>query len=181
MKIAVDIDDTLTNTKEQQIIFWKEYVSIYPNSNYTEELPENINSFEAGEYISKFWDTYREQLSFESTYKKDAGKIISKLKTEGHELCIVTSRPKDFYTNLVPRIKDALKKNNIPIDTIYTDAREKGTFCKEHNFDLLIDDDIRHILKAKELGLKTILFNKTQHDVDQVSSWQEIYDIIKKY
>ena len=48
---------------------WKEYINNYPNKNYNEELPHNINEFDAGEYIDKFWELYRYKLSFESTYK----------------------------------------------------------------------------------------------------------------
>ncbi len=178
MKIAIDIDDTLTNTKDTQIRLWKEYIKNNPNPNYTEELPSNINEFDTGEYLSIFWDTYRDILSFESTYKQDASIIIDKLKAEGHELCIVTSRPDDRYTNLHERISKALKDNNIHIDTIYSNARDKGSFCKEHNFDLLIDDNIKQIESALNNGLKGILFNKTDKDILQVSSWQEIYEII---
>ena len=38
MKIAIDIDDTLTNTRDNQLRLWKEYITKYPNPNYTEEL-----------------------------------------------------------------------------------------------------------------------------------------------
>lgn len=181
MKIAIDIDDTLTNTKDNQIKLWKEYITNNPNPNYTEELPYNINEFDAGEYISIFWDTYREQLSFASTYKQDASTIIDKLKKDGHELCIVTSRPDSRYKNLKERITKSLKENEIHIDTIHTDARDKGSYCNEHNFDLLIDDNIKQIKSAKSHGLQAILFNedKTYNGL-QTTTWKELYNIIKE-
>ena len=55
MKIAIDIDDTLTNTRENQLKLWKEFIKTNPNSNYSEELPHNINEFDAGEYIDESW------------------------------------------------------------------------------------------------------------------------------
>ena len=105
MKIAIDIDDTLTNTRDNQKRLWKEYINNYPNNDYNEELPYNINEFDAGEYIDKFWELYRYKLSFEATYKQDASTIINKLKEDGHDLCIVTARPDSGYDDLKGRIK----------------------------------------------------------------------------
>lgn len=180
MKIAIDIDDTLTNTKDNQIKLWKEYYNSNPKVGFSEQLPSDINEFDADEYISIFWNTYREELSFNSTYKKDASTIIDKLKKDGHELCIVTSRPDDRYKNLKERIAKALKENNIHIDTIHTNARDKGLYCKEHNFDLLIDDNIKQINSAINNGLKAILFNESkEYKGLQTNNWKDLYNIIK--
>jgi FMN phosphatase YigB (HAD superfamily) len=181
MKIAIDIDDTLTNTKDNQLKLWKEYIAKYPNPNYSEELPHNINEFDAGEYIDEFWKINRYHLSFESTYKQDTSQIIDKLKSDGHELCIVTSRPDSGYDDLKGRIEKALKENEIHIDTIYTDARDKGSYCKEHNFDLLIDDNIKQIESAKAHGLQAILFNENDsYKGLQTTTWKELYNMIKE-
>ena len=45
MKIAIDIDDTLTNTRENQLKLWKEYIKQYPNPNYTEEAVKLLTKF----------------------------------------------------------------------------------------------------------------------------------------
>ena len=181
MKIAIDIDDTLTNTRENQLKLWKEYITNYPNPNYSEELPHNINEFDAGAYIDKFWELYRYKLSFESTYKQDVSTIIDKLRNEGHELCIVTSRPDSGYDDLKGRIEKGLKNNNVHIDTIHTDARDKGSYCKEHGFDLLIDDNIKQIESAKNHGLKAILFNENKsYNGLQTTTWKELYNMIKE-
>lgn len=181
MKIAIDIDDTLTNTRDNQKRLWKEYINNYPNNDYNEELPYNINEFDAGEYIDKFWELYRYKLSFESTYKQDASTIIDKLKEDGHELCIVTARPDSGYDDLKGRIKKGLKNNNIHIETIHTDAKDKGSYCQKHNFDLLIDDSIRQIESANSHGIKTILFNHNDsYKGLQTTTWKELYNIIKE-
>ena len=181
MKIAIDIDDTLTNTKANQIKLWKEYYNKQPKAGFSEQIPSDINEFDADEYIGIFWNTYREQLSFNSTYKEDASIIIDKLKNDGHELCIVTSRPDSGYDDLKGRIEKALKENEIHIDTIHTDARDKGSYCKEHNFDLLIDDNIKQIQSAKNNGLKGILFNEIKdYEGLQTNNWKDLYNIIKE-
>lgn len=179
MKIGIDIDDTLTNTKEQQIKYWKVYALKHPKEGYTTEIPKTINDFDDS-YVQIFWDSYREQLSFQPSFKKDSSKVLNHLKKEGHVLCVITSRPDEKYENLHIRLKEWFKENKIPIDIIYTNVRDKGTFCKEHNIDLFIDDDIRHILSAQKYNIKTILFNKNKDYTGlQTTEWQEIENIIK--
>ncbi len=180
MKIGLDIDDTLTNTKEQQIIYWQEYYKNNPRNGYSKTLPSTINDF-GDEYIQTFWDTYRTPLSFDSTFKVNAAKIITKLRKEGHIICIVTSRPDEKYPNLHKHLKDWFKKNNIIVDFIYTNIRNKGLFCHQKNIEIFIDDDIKHIKSANNYHIKTILFNKNKsYNGYQTTNWLELYKIIKK-
>lgn len=180
MRIGIDIDDTLTNTKEQQIKCWKEYYNNNPKDGFNEILPSNINEFNVDEYLHIFWDTYRYKLSFESSYKKDCQKYIDKLIKDGHELCIITSRPDSKYKNLKEEIKESFKKNNININLIYTDIRNKGDFCFNNNIDLLVDDDIKHITNTQNNGIKAILFNENiNYKGLQVNNWKDLYNTIK--
>ena len=180
MKIGLDIDDTLTNTKEQQIIYWQEYYKNNPRNGYSKTLPTTINDF-GDEYVQTFWDTYREELSFNSSFKENASLVLNNLKKAGHKLCIITSRPDEKYQNLHQRLKEWFAENNIPIDIIYTNIRDKGSFCKDNNIDLFIDDDLKHIIKANSYNIKTILFNQNnKYDGLQSTNWLELYKIIKK-
>ena len=180
MKIGIDIDDTLTNTKDIQLLYWQEYVTNHPKKGYDTNLPTTINDF-GDEYVQTFWDTYREELSFNPSFKVNAAKIITKLRKEGHIICIVTSRPDEKYQNLHQRLKEWFAENNIPIDIIYTNIRDKGSFCKDNNIDLFIDDDLKHIIKANSYNIKTILFNQNnKYDGLQSTNWLELYKIIKK-
>lgn len=180
MTIGIDIDDTLTNTRDNQEKYWQEYIIKYPKDGYTKELPETINDF-GDEYVQLFWDEYREELAFNSSYKENASTILKKLKDEGHNLCIVTARRVSKCPELHDRIKKAFQENNIPIDTIYTDMTDKGLFCKENNIDVLIDDSLIHIKSALNNNVKGILFNKNDSYTGyKTTNWLEIYDIITK-
>lgn len=180
MKIGIDIDDTLTNTKAQQLIYWKKYVTEYPNKDYTEELPKHINEF-GSLYIQKFWDIYRHNLTFECTFKENASTILHKLIDEGHELQVITARQPEKYPDLKGKIATWFKENDIPINKINTGIREKAKFARVNNFDMIIDDNLEQCTKANELGIKAILFN---HDDNykgfQTTNWQEVYSYIKK-
>lgn len=180
MKIGIDIDDTLVNTKEKQLIYWKEYVNNNPKDGYTEELPSTINYFDDN-YINIFWDTYRKHLAFEPTFKDNVSEVLHKLKDENHTLCIVTARREINCPNIKYKIKEWFKTNDIPIDIIYTDVDNKGKFCYDNNIDLFIDDDIKNITDANEHNIKTIMINNnSNYSGLQTDNWLEIYKIIDK-
>lgn len=178
MKIAIDIDDTITNTKELQLIFWKEYIKKYPNKKYNEELPENINHF-GDEYIDHFWDEYRIPLAYSITVKKDAKEVINKLREEKHKIIIVTSRSDRKYINHRKNLLNWFKSNNIQIDELYTGIRNKGIFIKEKNIDILIDDDYNHCKETISLGKKAIMFNNKNNKIKNINNWNKIYEYIQ--
>ncbi len=180
MKIGIDIDDTLINTREKQLIYWKDYVTKNPKEGYTEEIPNTINDF-GDEYVQIFWDTYREQLSFSPTFKENTSTVLHKLKEQGIIPCVITSRPDAKYKDLKIRLTNWFIENDIPIDIIYTDVRNKGLFCKENNIDILIDDSLSQINSAKENKVQTILFNNFKdYKGLQTDNWLDLYDILIK-
>lgn len=180
MKIGIDIDDTLVNTRELQMIYWKEFVNNNPQEGYNEEIPNSINDF-GDKYVQTFWDAYREQLSFSPTFKDNTSTILHKLKNNDFTLCIITSRPDKKYKDLKIRIRKWFEKNNIPIDIIYTDVKDKGLFCKENNIDILIDDSLNQINSAKTNNVKTILFNNVpNYEGLQTDNWTNLYEILIK-
>lgn len=179
MKIGIDIDDTLTNTKEQQLKYWKHYVNDYPKEGYTEEIPKTINDF-GDEYVQEFWDKYRHNLTFECTFKENASNIIHKLLEDGHELQIITARDQNKYPNLKEKIAIWFKENDIPITRINTGIREKAKFARVNSFDMIIDDNVTECIKANQLGVKAILFNQDEtYPGFQTTNWQEVYLYIK--
>ena len=180
MHIGLDLDDTIIDTEEKLRIYWKDYYKKYPNKDYSEELPHNINLF-GYKYIEEFWNIYREEL-FYADIKKDAARIIRKLQNEGHYIGLITSRPKEKYKDLVLRIDTYLKENNIFLDEINTDIVYKDQFIIDKNYDLLIDDNIVNIKNTIKKGKKGILFKKiNDKTIRHTTSWNYLYIIIKEY
>lgn len=177
MKIAIDIDDTLTNTREKQQECWINFVKTHKTDKYTEEIPENINRF--GEaYIDLFWDESRNEL-FNPGFKENADKVTKKLKEDGHIIYILTSRPDKKYKNLKNMLQDMFNNANISYDYIITDIKEKGLYIKNNNIDILIDDDINHINDAINYQRYGILFNdKKDYNGYICNDWLKLYDII---
>ena len=172
MKIGIDIDDTICNTKVLQIDCWKEYFNNNKCDRFTEELPSNINSF-GDPYIDLFWDTYRETF-FSPELKSNVSEVINRLQSKGVECYIITSRITEKYDNLVERLDNWLKSNNINMDGIYTGIKDKAKFLVDNNIDVLIDDDIRHYNKVSEVGKIGIHFNEDM-------TWEKVEEIINNY
>ncbi len=180
MLIGIDIDDTLINTREKQLIYWADYVTKNPKDGYTKELPATINYFD-DKYINIFWDTYREHLAFEPSFKDNVSSVLHKLKKEGFNFCIVTARREKNCPNIQRKIKNWFIENDIPIDIIYTDIDNKGQFCKENNIEIFIDDDIKNITNANEYNIKTIMFNNNPaYNGLQTDNWLDLYNILIK-
>lgn len=177
MNIGIDIDDTLIKTRKYQIIYWREFIKTHPNNNYTEDLPNNINTF-GDPYIDEFWDIYRTKL-FNAPFKENTSKVLHKLKQDGCNISIVTARRKEKYPNLEEKIISTFIENDIPYDVIVTDAKDKGKCMKENNIDILIDDEIYNCESAIEYGKKAILFNdKKEYQGLKTTDWLELYNII---
>jgi len=179
MRIGIDIDDTLTNTRDLLAQSWKEYFKNHPNTDYNEEIPSNIGTF-GYKYIEDFWDLYREKL-FYPKFKKNTSLVLHKLIDDGYELCIITSRPSYKYKDLHKRLNEWFLNNDIPITTIYTNIKNKGHYCKKKNIDVLIDNEPQQIDEANKYKVKTILFNDFKdYNGVKTTDWLELYDIIKK-
>lgn len=179
MKIGIDIDDTLTNTRDKQLIYWKKYVNDHPNEGYTEEIPKTINDF-GDEYVQSFWDEYRQELMFDCSFKDNVSNILHKLVKDGHDIQIISARIDNKCPDLNKKTAIWFKENDIPITRINTNVREKAKFARVNSFDMIIDDNVKECIKARELGLKAILFNHDDtYDGFQTTSWEEVYLYIK--
>ena len=172
MKVGIDIDDTICNTKALQIDCWKEYYNSNKNELFTEELPSNINSF-GNPYIDLFWDTYRETF-FSPELKDDVGDVINKLQSKGIKCYIITSRITEKYENLVGRLDEWLRGEGIKMDGFYTGIKDKAKFLVDNDIDVLIDDDIRHYNNVTESGKVAIHFNDDM-------TWKKVEEIINNY
>ena len=165
MRIAIDLDDTISCTKEEI------------NYNLSKYLKDNnIKEDEiTREVIKEFLDIYAYDLLKEANIKEDASKYINMLQ-EDNEIYIITARSND-YTKC---IKDAYKlseewlnKYNIyPKDIfINVNGESKAKIAKENNIDIAIDDDINNINWYNKYNIESIHFNN--------KSWKEIYEYIR--
>jgi len=183
MRIAIDIDDTITNTWKSIIPAACEYFKI------DEQLLRN-NGKAYNEAIGctlDEWYTFARK-KFESIVpyldlKENAVNVINKLKEDGHEIIILTARGSNDYKNPYQISYDYLTNKGILFDKLIVDGHDKGIICKKEKIDLLIDDSIKKCKGTTDYGIDVLLFdalhNKECNEFKRVYNWNEVYEYIK--
>lgn len=196
MNIGIDIDDTISNSFESVFVSAqkfdielgnsgnpKQYGKI-PNHNYIETMYCHWTK----EQTSLFWEKYFIDMLTIATPKEGVKKIFEKLKKEGNNIILITSRYEyEKHSNIVKQYTEKwLKKNNIIYDKLVMNAQDKLVVAKENNIDLFVDDSIEHCRNLKNGGIRQLLFTSICNqalevpDLERVYSWIQIYDKYKK-
>lgn len=186
-RIAIDIDDTLTNSS--QLV--KEYALLYDSKYSNEKILINrldtiLRGFFDHEAIENFFLDYGMEIANKVEIKPNAKEIIDLLRSEGHEIYIITARSDKYYKNSYEFCKNYLNKNSIYFDKLITSKLYKIEACKEENIDIMIDDGVDTCDNLNKEGIKAFLFtselNKDKETISQrVSSWNDVYNKICEY
>ena len=187
MKIGIDIDNTITTT----LPVLKEYCE-----NYNEKVVKRgLKIHEDGFATYNLFDwTLDEEMEFCNKYlakvllsaeiKKDAAKIIKKLKDENNYIYIITARKEPQILNPYELTKDFLDKAGIEYNKLIVGCQNKCSFCIENDINLMLDDEPHNIEKiSKYIPVIAFdeIYNSTYNNdnVYKVKTWKEIYTIYK--
>lgn len=183
MNIAIDIDDTLTESFD----YFQPYVAEYFNADIGELRRKNIsysnlpNEWKLDEL--GFCQAYYDRIVTDTPFKSDAAWGVKKLKEQGHRIIVITGRTTAFYTDPYKTTAEELNKGGIVYDKLIC-TLDKGSACIDEHIDILIDDMPSNCDAAVKCGISAILFTsnanrevKTNHI--RVANWKEIIDIIK--
>lgn len=165
MRIGVDFDNTIVNTKETV----RKFLDMH-----------GITQFKTEEEKTCFYMKYIENIGPAITVKEDAVEVLNCLK-EKHELYLITNRNNFYNPNYIEITKKHIIDNNIPIDNLYFNVYEKGKLCKELNIDVFIDDDINNCLDVKSKGIPVLLFGNTYEGLETVNNWKEVLARLEEY
>ena len=181
MNIAIDIDDTLTNSFD----YFQPYVAEYFGSTlaYVKDnnisysnLPDEWKIDELG-FCKKYYD----RIVVDTPFKEEAAKTVKKLRSLGHKIIIITGRTTAFYTDPYKTTTEELNRGNIEYDKLIC-TLEKGKACKEEKIDILIDDLIHNCEAAEKIGIKAILFtSKANQGIETQLPRLENWNDIDKY
>ena len=195
MKIGIDIDGVLNS----QYDFCIEYGTRYCNEMGKYKLEntdvlDTTDMFMWGEETAhKFWNKYRKDLVVTLPAKPFAAEVISKLKDERNDIYIITARkigdnwwPKDLAKDTEEITKKWLAENNIYYDEIAFDVIDKGTYCKENNIDIMIEDEpqnIRKLIGSTEVIVFDYQYNRQDEfkNLIRAYSWYDTYIKINEY
>jgi Uncharacterized conserved protein len=194
MKIGIDIDGVLNDHDSFCINYGTKYCHEIGKYELT-----NLDVFDTTEMFMwpdetahNFWDKYRRIILSEMPTKIFAKEVIKKLKDEGNDIYIITARKnydpwdsKELQPIVEKETIKWLNKNDIIYDKIYFDIENKGTFCKENNIEIMIDDDPKNVRKL--IGnTNPIIFDTPYNrqeefsDITRSYSWYDIYNKINK-
>ncbi len=159
MKIAVDLDDTLSVvdriTRAQGYIerMGLPFKLVDEDAHELEEvfnwrLPDVLRFIRAGG-ITIFTD---------AEARKGARETMRALRAAGHTVTVLTARTRSWFVNPEKVSSDWLEKRRIPYDNIVAEVADKGTWCAENGYGVLIDDGLENCLSAQAQGVKAILF-----------------------
>lgn len=190
MRIGIDIDDTMTDIKDQLTSAAVKYakslnknvidtnndiVDTYNNGNVYQQLFD----FNYGE-LKYFLGTIQEEITDNAIPREDCVSVINQLHKDGNEIYVITARDQEFHDDPYLQSKKWLEKNSIYFDKLIVNARDKGIVCVENNIDLLIDDNISNCFNAINLEIDAILIGKEKNkEIKTFHTWTEIYDYIK--
>ncbi len=194
MNIGIDIDGVLTDLEGYIKTVGKKYM-IENNLGFDDTMNTNtIYGFLSKEDSYQFWDTHWEKYATTIKPRKNASKVIEKLKNNGNKIIIITARTYDsqIIKNGVKRQKNMeeliikwLDKNSIKYDKIVFSNLNKLKACLDNKIDIMLEDSVSNIEQLKDY-VKILCFDAkynqsyTNSQIFRVYNWDDVYNIINK-
>ena len=192
MRIGIDIDDTLTDVKNELIKAGEKYARSLGKDIKIDKSFEDKNNngnkwqemFQFNyEELKYFLKDIQESITNKAKPRENVVEVIKKLKNDGNEIIIITARDSEFHDDPYKYSKDWLDKNNIYYDKLVVNARNKEDACIEEKIDLFIDDSESNCLNVKNAGIKTIrVCNEIENNNSNLicfNNWNDIYSYIQ--
>ncbi len=188
MKIAVDLDDTLSVV--DRVTRASGYIERYnlPFRLKDENAHALVNVFDWGiDDVLKFIREGGITVFTDAEARRGAREVLTALKRAGHEIVVLTARQREWFVNPEKVSRDWLEKRRIPYDEIVADVpfEEKGSYCREQNIPILIDDSLTTCLSAQAQGVSAILM-VDKHNLSRASevsyrasNWKQVAGILK--
>lgn len=158
MKIAIDIDDTLSEV--DRLKYTEPYLRenglkfnlVNPDAHVLKELydwsEEDVFRYVKNGGLRPFT---------EAPVRKGAKETVRKWKEAGHGIIILTARSTGWFGDAALVSRKWLDGNGIVYDEIVADVWEKGEYCLKNGIGILIDDNFEICKKAQELGVKSVM------------------------
>lgn len=183
MNIAIDIDDTLTESFDYFVPFVAKYFGAnehelrQKNISYS-NLPDEWKKDELG-----FAKTWFDKVVEYTPFKKGAAEAVRKLRSDGHKVIIITGRSDMFYTDAYETTKRELENGEIEYDKLIC-TLNKPEACIEEKVDILIDDMPQNCDGAVKIGAKALLFDskanrEAKTSYKRVFNWKQVLEIIE--
>lgn len=122
---------------------------------------------------------YREKIAF-CKPKAGASNVLNELLSKGYRVDLLSARPLEKYASLKKELVEYLESVNIDYNYLNLGFYPKKEFLKEHNYDILIDNDLKYISEAESAGVISILSgNNPNYNGYKTENWKEIPTLIQ--
>ena len=188
MRIGIDIDNCISNFDDVLLEEYIKHDKELRNTGILNDKPLNvtIGMFDwSKEENDDFYYNNIQRIAMSLKPLNNAKEVIDKLKADGNEIYIITSRDNGEYINPEEMTREWLEKYDIYFDKlILTGRHEKGPVCKETNIDIMIEDSIKNCEDIENNGVKCYImntrYNQEETRFERVKTWNEIYSKISK-
>lgn len=183
MNIAIDIDDTLTDS----FAYFQPFVAEFFHTELSELRRRNISYSNLPPHWKhrelEFCRTYYDQVVPDTPFKSGAREALEALTEMGHRIVIITGRTHDFYSDPYATTAEELCRGGIPYHKLVC-TLDKDAACRDEAIDLILDDLETNCARAASVGARAILFTSpANRDSDsqfpRVSGWEEALAAIR--
>ena len=197
MKIGFDIDGIMTDNDKIQLETAKKYLGKKYNLDIYDKSGKGLKEIYncSAKEEKKFWTYYTLRKLLKEKPRDGIVETIKKLKEEGNQLYIITSRAETTKKNIKGFImrfltKKWLKKNGIEYDdilfcSIENSPIDKRRVCEEKEIEIMVEDTYENILEiSKNCNVIAISNNNnTKYDYKNtimVNSSEKVYNAVQE-
>ena len=183
MNIAIDIDDTLTDTYEYMlplvaINYNLDIKKLWANKPSYKDMSKTLPNY--GDFVRNNYHILANIVPI----KEDAIKVLKKLRSEGHKIFFITARNTEEYSNPYKLTFEFLTRNGVPFDKLITNVANKGLQCVTEGIDVFLDDNTKNCKSAMKYDIKTYQFKSNfsspEDKIKRINNWQEFYNVISE-
>ena len=186
MKIGIDFDGVILDT-ERWFKYYADYYAYFNLNGMIRKKEDSADQKECFDWkdneYEEFFNKYFHISTNNASFLPGAEEILQKLKAEGHQIYLITSR-KDGYE--FDSANQKLKLLNVKFDDIFLNVRDKYKKCKELGIKLMVDDNPRNIEQFINKDIETLYFkdvkirNVFAKNIKRIDTWMDIYLEVQK-
>jgi len=182
LNIAIDIDDTLTDTAA----YLQPYVAEYFGMKLSEVRAKGISYEKLPEPWQKdtiaFMKTYVDSVIPYTPFKPDAAWGVKTLHALGHRIIIMTARSTAFYSDPYATTEEELRRGGIVYDKLIC-STDKAKACLEEHIDVLIDDNPDNCRAVAAVGVEVVnmvswVYRNVEMPYPRAQDWAEAVENI---
>ena len=173
MKIGIDIDDTITNTKETT----KKYLKMYDHT-FDLDSKEDLKNKKTFDFLIRHIEDIQSNVNLKPGVKE----AFNELKNMGYEIIIITARGEELDYEYERITKDFLNKYNLPYDKIFFGNYPKGNIAKKENLSIFVDDRLYNLDDVSQHGIKCLHFVENLNinsPYKKFNNWDDIIIYLK--